>query len=181
MLMDAVSSQIRVSLPGVIQSFDATEQTVSVQPAIQEVVSKPDLSKSNTSLPLLVDVPLVFPRGGGFSLTFPVAKGDECLIVFADLDIDSWWQNGGSNNAQNLLLRHDLSNAFAILAPTSQPKVLPSYSTSALEIRSDDGSTYISMQQGEIDIQASTVKINGINFSQHVHSDPQGGTTGPPQ
>lgn len=46
-------------------------------------------------LPILPDVPVVFPGGGGFALTFPVAAGDECLVVFASRCIDAWWQSGG--------------------------------------------------------------------------------------
>ena len=33
---------------------------------------------------------MVFPGGGGFALTFPVAAGDECLVVFASRCIDDY-------------------------------------------------------------------------------------------
>lgn len=180
MLMDTISSQLRVAIPGIIQSFDADTQTCTVQPAIQERVQNPDLSYSWVSLPLLVDVPVQFPRGGGFSITFPLQKGDECLLVFSDMCLDSWWTSGEVGNQMDKR-RHDLSDATAIVGITSQARKLSNYATDAMQMRTDDGSTYITMKSNEIDIQASTVKINGINFSSHVHSDPQGGTTGTPQ
>ena len=42
-------------------------------------------------------------------------------MIFADMCIDGWWQNGDIQN-QAEQRRHDLSDAFAILSPFSQPK-----------------------------------------------------------
>jgi hypothetical protein len=190
-------------MPGVIQEFDATKQTVKVQLAIRERINL-NLVPTDINLPLLVDVPIVLPRGGGFSVTVPVAAGDECLVVFGDMCIDAWWQSGGTENAQSDKRRHDLSDAFAVMAPWSQPRVLSNYSTDALQIRSDDGNTVIEIDntgkisltsQSEIDITAPTIKINGSTlvdidggntkvdgkvFLTHKHSGVQtgGGQTG---
>lgn len=65
----------------------------------------------------------MMPRGGGFALTFPVAAGDECLVVFADACIDSWWQSGGVQN-QAEKRRHDLSDGIVIPGLWSQPNKL---------------------------------------------------------
>lgn len=159
-LMDEVSIQIRVAIPGIIQAFDPIAQTVTVQPAIRERIQQPDLTAQWMSIPLLVDVPIVTPRAGGFALTLPIRSGDECLVVFGDMCMDAWWQNGGVQN-QAEKRRHDLSDGFAILGPWSQPRVLPNYSTTAAQLRTDDGTTYISLQPGEIDLVAATVKVNG--------------------
>jgi hypothetical protein len=64
---------LHTSGPGIIQSFDAGKQTAVVAP----VVEKWFRGKGFKPLPPLVDVPVQFPGGGGFVLTFPVAKGDE--------------------------------------------------------------------------------------------------------
>ena len=40
------------------------------------------------ALPLLVDVPVVFPRGGGVTLTLPVVPAMSAFVVFADRCID---------------------------------------------------------------------------------------------
>jgi hypothetical protein len=85
----------RTALPGVVAGFDPVAMTVSVQPAIKGRVTSPDGSTRSVALPLLVDVPVFFPRGGGFTLTFPVKSGDECLVVFSSRCMDAWWQSGG--------------------------------------------------------------------------------------
>src|SRR4051794_32808311 len=93
--MEIASKRLRVAIPAVIQSFDAAKQTVRVQPAIMENVRVNGVLQSK-ALPPLLDVPLVLPRAGNYVLTMPVTAGDECLVIFADLCIDAWFQSGGS-------------------------------------------------------------------------------------
>lgn len=135
-ITDSVSNQIRVAMPGIIQSFDPDAVTCTVLPAI-----KGTDGNESADLPLLVDVPVSFPRGGGCTLTFPVKEGDECLLIFADRCIDFWWQNGGVQEAVDLR-QHDLSDAVAFVGIQSQVKKISGISTSAAQFRSDDGSTY---------------------------------------
>lgn len=121
LMFDKLKQQIRCAVPGVIQSFDNVKCTAEVQPAITEIFYNYNGEKKNIKLPLLQDVPVIFPASGSAMLSFPVNKGDECLLIFADMCIDGWWQNGDIQN-QAEQRRHDLSDAFAILSPFSQPK-----------------------------------------------------------
>ncbi|WP_346828422.1 Gp138 family membrane-puncturing spike protein [Serratia inhibens] len=152
-LTDDIMSNLRVALPGIIQSFDPETVTCVVQPAVKGYESDDAGKKSSLSLPLLVDVPVIFPRGGGVTLTFPVKAGDECLLVFSDRCIDFWWQNGGVQESVDSRM-HDLSDAFAIVGPQSQVQKISDISTSAAQFRSDDGSTYL-----EIDPTTKKMKI----------------------
>lgn len=194
--------ELRVAMPGIIQSFDPVKQTVVVQPAITEQMLKSDVP-TPTTLSLISDVPIMIPRAGGFSLTVPIKAGDECLLIFADACIDAWWQSGGTQN-QIDKRRHDLSDAFAILGPWNQQRLLPNYSTTAAQFRSDDGNTVIEVGNGEVTVIAQTVnvqatgtatvtaeqvnvtgstgvKINGTDWATHTHSGVTtgGGVTGP--
>ncbi|MFX6052396.1 Gp138 family membrane-puncturing spike protein, partial [Acinetobacter baumannii] len=75
-------------------------------------------------------------------LTFPVKRGDECLVHFSSRCIDLWWQNGGIQPPfENR--KHDLSEGFATCAPQSQPKRLKSVATDAVELRNDGGNAKI--------------------------------------
>lgn len=159
-VMDTVSNNLRVCIPGIIQSFDATTQTVTVQPTIKEQITNPDLSYSWVSLPLLLDVPIVFPRAGGFSLTLPVSVGDECLVVFGDMCIDGWYIAGGTQNTQLDKRRHDLSDGFALVGVWSQPRVLPNYDTSAAQLRTDNGLVSVTVSKAGISLVAPAGSIN---------------------
>lgn len=177
-LADSIKNDIRVGTPGIIQSFNAVEQVVTVQPVIRERVRGQDGAMTFIPLPILLDVPIMIPRAGGYVLTLPIQQGDECFIIFADSCIDAWWSSGGIQNPIEKR-RHDLSDGFAILGTWSQPRVISNYSTTSAQLRTEDGSTHIDLKPGEIDLVATTVIINGKNFLAHTHSDPQGGTTGP--
>lgn len=171
---------LRCACPGIIQSFNAQTQTCTVQLAIREEITNTDYSTSWVQLPLLTDVPILIPRAGGYSLTFPIKNGDECLVIFSDMCIDGWFGLGGIQN-QPEKRRHDLSDAIAIVGLYSQPNVLENYSMDSMQLRSNSGSSYISFKENEIDIVSNSVKINGIGFDQHTHNAPSGGgqTSGP--
>lgn len=158
---------LRVAMPGIIQSFDPAEQTVTVQLAIREQRVDADGNKTWLDIPQLVDVPVVFPRAGGYVLTMPIASGDECLVIFGDACIDAWWQSGGVQN-QIDCRRHDLSDGFAIPGPWSQPQGIPNYSTSTAQFRTVDGSAYVELAGSNINIVASgaiTIKGATVNIN----------------
>ncbi|NRN30175.1 phage baseplate assembly protein V [Photorhabdus heterorhabditis] len=143
-MQEMISAGLYVSLPCIIQSFDADAVTVTAQPAIRWKIRKKDGDLESVSLPLLVDVPVIFPRGGGVTLTFPVKAGDECLVVFADRCIDYWWQSGGVQEPVDPR-QHNLSDGFALIGPQSQQQKISGISTSAAQLRTDDGAAYIEL------------------------------------
>lgn len=196
-----LSEQMRVALPGIIQSFDPESLTAVVQPAIRYIERDNDGNKSTKDYPLLVDVPVVFPRGGGCTLTFPVKAGDECLVIFADRCIDFWWQSGGIQEPVDERM-HDLSDAFCIVGPQSQAKKISGISTMAAQLRTDDGAAFIELAAGgAVTITSPQITINGplqvngeitstgdqvaggISQIGHTHGgvEPGGGSTGVPQ
>ncbi len=200
-LAQAIMSAMRVSIPGIIQSFDPDAVTAVVQPAIKGAEKDESGAEVSVNLPLLVDVPVVFPRGGGCTLTFPVKAGDECLVIFADRCIDFWWQSGGIQEPVDERM-HDLSDAFCIVGPQSQAKKIGGISTTAAQLRTDDGSAFIELAAGgAVTITSPQITINGplqvngeitstgdqvaagISQTGHTHGgvEPGGGSTGVPQ
>ena len=169
---DGHQAQIWTALPGIVQSFNAGAVTVSVQPAIKGEVRGQDGKTSRVNLPLLVDVPVVFPRGGGYTLTFPVAVGDECLLVFSSRCIDGWWQDGGTQPALDQRM-HDLSDAFAIIGPMSQKRRVGAVSTTATQLRSDSGATVIELGAAGVRIKATAVTLDApnVHFTGTVTAD----------
>ncbi|HEI9834005.1 TPA: translation initiation factor IF-2 [Serratia marcescens] len=154
-LTDDIMSNLRVALPGIIQSFDPETVTCVVQPAVKGYESDDAGKKSSLSLPLMVDIPVIFPRGGGITLTFPVKAGDECLLVFADRCIDFWWQNGGVQEPVDGRM-HDLSDAFAIVGPQSQAQKISGVSTSTAQLRTDDGAAFIELDPSSHAVNVTT-------------------------
>ena len=157
MALQGWQADIWTAIPGIVQSFNNVAMTCVVQPTIRfritdpaiRTYTSPTMTKDPSGnwawdkMPLLLDCPVVFPGGGGVTLTFPIAAGDEVLVVFASRCIDAWWQQGGIQN-QNAFRMNDLSDGFVIPQVRSQPRRL-TVSTSAAQLRSDDGSVLVEL------------------------------------
>lgn len=162
-VLDSLQSSLWTALPGIVQSVDFSTMTCEVQPAIQGSLEDENGNITAINLPLLVDVPIVFPSAGGFLVTFPMASGDEVLVVLASRCIDAWWQSGGIQRAIEARM-HDLSDAFAIPGPKSQTN-LPagSISSTDLEIRNGAGTVYLSLTSGgKIGFTNATTSLKSV-------------------
>ena len=186
-LQKQFACRMRVACPGIIQAFDPIEQTVTVSLALRENVEvlqglngvTPVFTRQDVEVKQLLHVPIVLPRAGLFSVTMPIQQGDECLIVWGDMCIDDWWQNGGIAN-QIERRRHHLSDAFAIVGCWSQPRVLSSYSTDTMQLRTEDGTVVVELTSDTINLTAPTVNINAgqvnVNGSSGIDIEGSGNT-----
>ncbi len=139
-IKDAINSALAnlwTCLPCEVVNYDIDAVTVDLQPLIKIPVGLPDGEIEVVELPMLLDVPVMFPCAGGFTITHPIKKGDECLVNFADRNIDLWWQSGGVQDPFDTR-KHDLSDGFAFFRPQSQAKKISGISDENLEIRTDD-------------------------------------------
>ncbi|QUN56142.1 Gp138 family membrane-puncturing spike protein [Burkholderia cenocepacia] len=137
-------TEVWTALPGTVESFDPVAMTVSVQPGTKDSIRNEDGTISTSPFPLLTDCPVVWQGGGGVTATFPIAAGDECLVVFASRCIDAWWQSGGVQE-QAESRTHSLADGFALVGVRSRPRALPGISATSAQLRSDDGATYIDL------------------------------------
>lgn len=157
--MDSRVSRIWTALPGIITKVDHTKMIVEVQPAIQARQALPNGAVNLVSLPVVPDVPIIFPSGGGYTLTFPVKAGDHCLLHFASRNIDGWYRDGTVSAPLDNRM-HDLSDAFATVGPRSQAGLVENVSTTTTQLRSDDGTITIELDSttGQINMK-SPIKI----------------------
>lgn len=160
--LQGLQSQMWCALPAIVSAVDLTAMTVECTPSIKGVATDSKGVQSYITMPPLLDVPLVFPSAGGFSLTLPIKAGDEVLVVFASRCIDAWWQNGGIQQPMELRM-HDLSDGFAIPGPRSQPKVVSGISADNARLVNDEGTTYLEITpDGKINLVApGGVEITG--------------------
>lgn len=117
----AISSylnSIHTCLPAKIIDYDFTLQKANVQP----VLNKKFLNGDTPQMPVISNVPVVFPRGGGFNMSWPLNPGDTVLLVFSERSMDNWLQTGGIVTPLDPR-KFDLSDAIAIpgLIPFSEP------------------------------------------------------------
>ena len=98
-LKKEIFASLHCALPGTVVSFDAEKQTAVIQPAIK---------MGSMTFPLLGDVPVFMP------VSFEVHPGDACLVVFADIDIDAWFDTGVPQETRSAR-KHSLSDGFAFV------------------------------------------------------------------
>ena len=150
---------LHTSMPAIIVSFNTVTQLATVQPAIKRIFKTNDGEielLTPSSLPILINVPVQFPRGGGFSLTFPVTKNDECLLVFAERSIDNWHKLGGVQNPGAKRF-HSLSDATAFVGISSLVNKIPNYDPTNVQLKKDDGSVELTLlTNGTMGLKANT-------------------------
>lgn len=176
---------LRCSSPAFLtEDYDPTTGGVTVQIGIQERVRTLAGAKWY-DLPPIQLVPVVLPAGGGFSTTFPLKKGDEGHLIFCDACIDNWFRNGQNNAppADNLdegasasgsqiqfeVRRHDFWDCGFHPGMKSVPNLVPNYSTTAVQIRKNDGSLILEVNTSTVQVKTaanSPLKLVNDNFYQ---------------
>ena len=151
--MRDVSASINCCMVGTIQSFNSTNQTVVVLINWQKRIKliNPTLNTNGAvnktaggtdqiqAYPMLINVPVVFLQGGVSYLTFPIVKGDTCLVMFCDRDMDTWFNTyvqtfntDGSLanlNPPNSDRVHDINDAIAMVGIRNLKNSLSNYNT----------------------------------------------------
>lgn len=104
----AAVDDIHTALPGKIIAFDESSGTVTVQPVGKYVT----FDEIELDYPIISEVPLVFPicQQEGVGIAFPVKKGDSCIIIISEVELDEWRSGAKSEGP----LRFDLTSAVAI-------------------------------------------------------------------
>lgn len=132
-------AELQTAAPGQVVSYDYKTQKASVQPTINRKYKDGQVSP----YPVINNVPVIFPRSGGASMTFPVKPGDTVLLVFAARSIDDWLQRGGKVDQSDTRM-HSINDAIAI------PGLLPFSAGSKAKNNEDVLVTY---KQAEIEIK----------------------------
>ncbi len=187
-MIDSRMLDVHVAIPGIVQAYDQTTQTVDVLPAIRQAYCNEDGERVVECMPVISDVPVVFQGGSGFSITFPLVKGDSVLLVFSDSSIDKWLTREGDANKlftrggdvdPNDYRKHALSDAIAIPG-------LRTFNTATDQVDPDKMVIAGDMKLGSKDASDRPMLVSEFNtflsgnFDVHIHTDPQGGFTGAP-
>lgn len=155
-----LSGWLRVAMPAIVTAFDDKRQTVTLQPAIAGT----DENGGAITPTVLADVPVKFPRGGGFAFTFPVKPGDEGWVLFADRCIDDWFSSGQVSQAAEHR-QHDWSDGGFLPGFSSLARAISSFRNDAIVMRQLEGTGYVSIDTG------GNVDIDGAKLTVHCEAE----------
>lgn len=114
-----------------IQSFDSVKQTVTATVNYSKTIFELNETSGvynpiQVSYPLLVDVPIIIIGGGTVRMTFPIKKGDQCLVLFNDRNIDNWFQSGQAGPVATSRA-HSFADGIALVGPNSLASTIAAY------------------------------------------------------
>ena len=101
---------VHTCIPGRFESYSEADRKASVQPLVKYRTPEND----DVSYPIIKNVPVVFPSTAGFSLTFPIVKGDTCLILFSEVGIGNWLAGTGQEVNADDQSKFSLTDAIAV-------------------------------------------------------------------
>lgn len=159
LLREAVRSQLvdfHTCLPAQIESYDREKQKANVQPLLKRKYN----DGSVRNLPIIVGVPVVFPRSKNRHIHFDLEKGDVVTLVFSERSIDKWKAKGGIVSPDDVRRGH-LSDAYAIPGGYDFPNAFgPVGGQGSLELANSghrlvleqDGTILIKNENGQIEM-----------------------------
>lgn len=140
-------------LPAKVERYDNTLQQVDAQPLLKKKFTDENGIIRSENLPVIPNIPVLFPGSNGFSVTFPVSKGDTVLLVFCDQSLDEWLSQDDTVDPKDNT-RNSLTNAFAIVGLRSFKKPLASAPTDRMTLGKDNG-TGINIDDNEVRLGAN--------------------------
>lgn len=133
-LQDETLTTMNKANIGVIQSFDAPTQTATIQIQIKRIDSIAlDGSVVYADVPVLANCPVFILFGGAGHLTFPIAKGDSCLVIFNDREIDQWFASGTPQRPITQRV-HDIADGIALVGINSLKTLIANYLANGIRL-----------------------------------------------
>lgn len=152
----SIVNEIHTALPGEIISFDAESGMAVVQPVGDYVTS----DGTQLAYPSIIEVPVMFPycQSVGVGMAFPVGKGDSCLIVISEVELDKW-RSGAESEAS---LRFDLTSAIALpgLLRGSNDLITKAVQKNAVVLGTSETEVVISDDAVTVGVRGSTLTVS---------------------
>lgn len=154
--VETLINEIHTALPGEIVSFDTSKGTAIIQPVGKFITSDGKV----LDYPRITEVPLVFPycHQTGVGIALPVKKGDSCIIIISEVELDEWRSGGKSEGS----LRFDLTSAVAIpgLLKTGGQLFSKAVNNNAVVIGSSGASVSVSNKRVDMDVKGTTFSVS---------------------
>lgn len=167
-LLNLLKKEIMLDLnchhPATVQSFNSQAQTVVAtvnytKTFFQINTATGQYDPVQVNYPLAIDCPVIILGGGAARLTFPIAAGNECLLLFNDRDLDNWLQSGQVGPVATSRL-HSFSDAIALVGLSSAGNVVADYDAERAVLR--NGQTKVGVGADKVLIANSDGTLNTL-------------------
>jgi hypothetical protein len=183
------AQDIRVAMPARIISYDAGTRLARVQILVADKTE----DGNTIPQPVITDVPVFMPIGGGAAITTPISAGDTGIVHFADQDIGGFAVDGDTSEPDTDR-RHSLSDGMFVpgqgTGAADPTNVTISFGGATIiitpggDVNIDSPGDVTINAAGGVNINSATLEHNGVNIGDdHVHGGitPGGANTAGPQ
>lgn len=152
--MEYALADVHTALPGRVEAYDPATQKADIKPLIKRLVSTEDGEELLEELPVLPQVPVIFPRTASAFITFPVAAGDHVLLIFNERSIDNFVAGDGEDTDPDEYRTHDLSDAVALLGfyPDAKAIVEADNDTERLTMGTTEGGMRLHIASDHVEV-----------------------------
>ncbi len=149
--------EVHVTKTGRIKSYDASKRLAEVEVCLNPT-DPMDTTKTVTH-GVIKNVPVEFPGGGGYSLTFPLKEGNGVTLHFHDHSLDEWIERGGVVDVVDLR-NHHVKDASAFPGIKAKPDAnLAAHADHLVLGKDDDPSLQIVIDGSFMKLSANATKF----------------------
>lgn len=149
--------QVDGMLPAQVVKVDRTAGRVSVQPMIQ----MGDTGGNKITRAIVPNIPIMTMGAGGIFASFPVQVGDLGFVFSADRDTSLFYQSQGGMDWPNTERLHQFGDGGFLPLKLFNFSIAGGVLSDGFSLQTDDGSTFVTLKAGEIQLNAAMIKIVG--------------------
>ncbi|MNS65687.1 hypothetical protein D3C72_988630 [compost metagenome] len=156
-------AEIHTALPGKIEKYDAATGKADVKPVHLRFYEGEDGEEMEVAYPVITNVPVMFPRGGGAFVSLPLKQGDPVWLIFAQRSLDAYLETDGKQDVDpGDARRHHLSDAVCYPGGGTWRNAIPNAHADDLVIGLEDGGAEIHVTpSGEVWMKLDALRIGG--------------------
>ena len=137
--------RIATALPAGVASWSAATRRADLQPSIRAVMT----DGSEVSRPVVPDVPMLFPSGGGYVLSFPMRAGDQVLRLACERGLGGFKSTHAESSPDAGVV---LDGTSSVAIPGFGPLSIAPVSDGAA-LQTEDGSVYVEVHEERVRVR----------------------------
>ena len=159
LVIDRAISRINTLLPCKITKYNFKTQKCSVQPLVNYLSQ----DGNEIALPIINNIPLIFPASGGASITMPVNIGDFVEVRFCQRSLENWLSDGLQGTPDDPRT-YDLTDGIATPGLSPFSKISPASNNEDFEIKYA-GSIIAIKKSGDIILNGANINVTAENVN----------------
>ena len=154
-VLEQFSKTFHTAIPGIVENYSSDVRRAQIRPALKLLLS----DGTSLSRPPIVDVPVLWPSGGGMNIIFPLEQGDAVMLIFSERGIGQF-KGMFSETLPDVVGLFSETDAVAV--PGFGALGISPVDSGAACWQDNGGRNYIALRPGQVEIETTgDVNIKG--------------------